>query len=375
MQVTAAGTKSWLLRYQVNGRPRHMGLGPVSVVSLHEARLRARAARLQILDGADPIDDRRQRRAEASTASMTFKQAALAVMASREGKWRSAEHRRQWKSTLEQYAFPVIGNVPVAAIDVPLVLRCIEPIWKQKQVTADRTRQRIEAILSWATARGYRRGDNPARWRGHLQHLLPDYAKPVHLAALPYLDAPEFIRALRARDGVAPRALEFTILTACRTGETLGARWDEINGEVWTVPAKRTKTEREHLVPLSKRALEILEALPREHGNASVFIGAKAGQPLHRHAMAELLKTMDVACTVHGFRSTFRDWASECTGYPHEVCEMALAHSIPSKVEAAYRRGGLLEKRARLMADWASYLSAPTPTGDVVPLRKSTADA
>jgi integrase len=269
---------------------------------------------------------------------MTFRAAADAVIADREGKWRSASHRGQWRSTLEQHVFPIIGNLPVAEIDTQHVLRCIKPIWADKQVTADRIRQRVEAVLSWATAHGYRTlKDNPARWRGHLQHLLVDTAKVKHLAAMPWAEVPQFISALQARVGVAPRALEFCILTACRTGEVLGATWGEIDGETWTVADSRTKTNTGHRVPLSGRAREILEALPRE--GDFIFIGARAGKSLNRHAMKELLELMGLPFTVHGFRSTFRDWASECTGYEHAVCEAALAHSIPGVVERAYRRG------------------------------------
>jgi integrase len=354
LQVSSGGGRSWLLRYQLRGRPRHMGLGPIDIVSLSEARELARAARRQLLDGVDPIDQRRRQRAEQQLAGMTFRAAAQAVIADREAKWRNAAHRTQWRRTLEQHVYPVIGNLPIAEIDTQHVLRCVKPIWADKQVTADRVRQRIEAVLNWGTAHGYRKlRDNPARWRGHLQHLLPDTAKPAHLAAMTYADVPRFIAALREREGVAPRALEFTILTACRTGEVLGAEWGEINGGTWTVPAARTKANSPHRVPLAPRAMAILKTLPRE--GDFVFIGARTGRPLNRHAMHELLQLMGLPFTVHGFRSSFRDWAAECTGYEAAVCEAALAHSIPSSVERAYRRGDLFEKRRRLMADWAAF--------------------
>jgi integrase len=372
LQVSENGGKSWLLRYTRHGRHRHMGLGPVDVVSLAEARDRAREARRQLLDGIDPIEQRNRQRAEQRLAGMTFRTAAEAVIADREGKWRSASHRGQWRATLERHVYPVIGNLPVAEIDTQHVLRCIKPIWDGKQVTADRIRQRIEAVLNWATAHGYRKlRDNPARWRGHLQHLLTDTAKTKHLAAMPWADVPRFISALRTRVGVAPRALEFTILTACRTGEVLGTTWDEIDGDTWTIPASRTKTNTAHRVPLSPRATEILEALPRE--GDFIFIGARAHRPLNRHAMKELLELMGLPFTVHGFRSTFRDWASESTGYEHAVCEAALAHSIPGTVERAYRRGDLFDKRKRLMSEWASFCGQRprAAAGDVVPLRKA----
>ena len=224
-------------------------------------------------------------------AGLTFRAAAEAVVTDREAKWRNATHREQWRTTLARYVYPVIGNLPVAEIDTQHVLRCIKPIWSDKQITADRVRQRIEAVLNWATAHGYRKlRDNPARWRGHLAHLLPDNAKPVHLAAMPYADVPAFLAVLRSREGVAPRALEFAILTACRTGEALGATWSEIHGETWTIPAPRTKTNAAHRIPLSQRATQILAALPRE--GDFVFIGARTGRPLNRHAMHELLKLM-----------------------------------------------------------------------------------
>jgi integrase len=374
LQVSKNGGKSWLLRYARHGRARHMGLGAVDVVSLAEARDRARAARRQLLDGIDPIEDRNRQRAERRLAGMTFRTAAEAVVADREGKWRNAAHRGQWRATLEQHVYPIIGNLPVAEIDTQHVLRCIKPIWAGKQVTADRIRQRIEAILNWATAHGHRKlRDNPARWRGHLQHLLTDTAKTKHLAAMPWADVPRFLSALRTRDGVAPRALEFTILTACRTGEVLGATWDEIDGETWTIAADRTKAGKEHRVPLPPRAIDILEALPRE--SDFVFIGARFGKPLNRHAMKELIELMQLPFTVHGFRSTFRDWAAECTGYEHAVCEAALAHSIPGVVERAYRRGDLLEKRRRLMADWAAHCSGLATADNMTKIRQAGADA
>jgi integrase len=370
LQVSATGGRSWILRYQLRGRARQMGLGRTDLVPLAEARELARAARRQLLDGADPIDHRRRLHAEQQLEGMTFKAAAEALIADREGKWRNATHRGQWRATLEQYVYPSIGSLRVTEIDTSHVLRCIKPIWADKQVTADRVRQRIEAILNWARAHGHRKpGDNPARWRGHLQHLLTDDAKVTHLAAMPFAEVPQFLRALREREGVAPRALEFTVLTAVRTGEALGATWQEIDtaGAVWTVPASRTKAGKPHRVPLSRRAVEILGALPRE--GEFVFIG-RAARPLNRHAMLEALKSMGVPFAVHGFRSTFRDWASERTGYEGAVCEAALGHAIPDVVERAYRRGDLFDKRARLMADWSAYCeSTPIAGGTVVPLK------
>ena len=351
--------RSWLLRYQLHGRARHMGLGAFPDVNLVDARERARLARLRLSEGVDPIQERTERRAElrrAAAATVTFREAATAVIASREASW-NREHHRQWVSTMEHHAFPVLGRLPVATIDTPLVLRCVEPIWKRRQVTADRLRQRIEVVLNWAAARGYRTGDNPARWKGHLEHILKDEAKVAHLAALPYPELPAFIRQLRSREGVAPRALEFAILTACRTNEVLGARWSEIQDGSWSIPSSRMKAGKPHVVPLCDTAQALLDDLPQERSDW-VFIGTRTGRPLERHAMRDTLKAIGVAATVHGFRSSFADWAAEQTSYPREVCEMALAHSIPNKVEAAYRRGDLLEKRRRLMEEWSSYCSS-----------------
>jgi integrase len=373
LQVSPSGTKSWLLRYQLNGRARHMGLGAFPDVPLADARERARLARLRLSEGCDPIEERIARRAEqrrAAASSVTFREAALAVVSSREATW-NREHHRQWISTLEKYAFPSLGGLPTSAVDTPLVLKCVEPIWKSRQVTADRLRQRIEVVLNWAAARGYRSGDNPARWRGHLEYILKDDATVEHLVALPYSELPGFLQQLRRREGEAPRALEFTILTACRTNEVLRVRWPEIKDGLWTIPAERMKAGKEHVVPLCDTVQDLLDNLPQENSDC-VFIGSRTGRPLERHAMRDTLKAMGVAATVHGFRSSFRDWAAEQTAYPREVCEMALAHSIPNKVEAAYRRGDLLEKRRRLMQDWAAFCASPVAErAAVVPLRSA----
>jgi integrase len=262
----------------------------------------------------------------------------------------------------------VLGRIPVAAIDTPLVLKAIEPLWRKRQVTADRTRERVKAVLDWAAARDMREGENPARWKGHLQHLLADTHKVKHHAAMPYTEVAAFMGELRARTGVSARALEFAMLTASRSGEVIGARWDELDmaGKTWTVPAGRMKGRREHVVPLSSAALAILAKLPR----AGEYVFAHDGERMERHALADMLKAMGRTETVHGFRSSFADWAADCTAYPQEVREQALAHAIPGKVEKAYRRGQLLEKRARLMAEWARYCAKPAaPTGKVVPLR------
>jgi integrase len=379
LQVQSRTNKSWLFRYTFDGRERFMGLGPLHTIDLEEARERARLARRALLDGADPLAVRAAeaaQRALEAARSITFETAAKTYYESHEASWKNAKHRQQFLNTLKTYVFPKIGKLPVADIDTGLVLTCIEPLWQDKTETANRTRRRIEAVLDWATVRGYRKGDNPARWRGHLSEVLPargKIQKTNHHSALPFVEIQEFMSVLRQREGVAARALEFTILTVARTGETIGATWQEIDlkEKIWAVPAGRMKGSKEHRVPLSNRALEILCALPREKKNPFVFIGPRKGG-LSNMAMASVLGRIgrdDI--TVHGFRSTFRDWAAERTAYPNHVVEMALAHVIGDKVEAAYRRGDLFAKRVRLMADWAKFAMArPASTSaKVVPLR------
>ena len=382
LQVMSSTNRSWLLRYERGGRERWMGLGPLHAFTLDEARERARRARQQLADGIDPLEareaDRERRAVEAAQQAakrVTFAEAAEQYFNFHESKWRNPKHRAQFLSTLQEYAYPVMGDMPVAEIDMPLVLKAIEPIWYDKTETASRVRGRIEAVLNFARVRGYRSGDNPARWKGHLDQVLPargQIARVEHHAALPYADLPEFMEELRSRAGIAAKALEFTILTAARTSEAIGARWPEIDLEagVWTVPGERMKAKREHRVSLSDRAIQVLRALPQEA--SFVFPGSRKGVPISNMAMATLLKRMRRnEITVHGFRSTFRDWAAERTSYANHVVEMALAHTVGDKVEAAYRRGDLLEKRARLMADWATYC-ATVPggiAGAVTPIR------
>lgn len=375
LQVSPSGTKAWLFRYQRHGRARQMGLGPVHTISLAEARQKALDCRKLLLDGSDPIDARCERVASTKVEAargVSFKSCAERFIAGHEASWKNKVHRAQWKSTLQSYCYPVFGDLPVAAVDTGLVLKVLEPIWTEKPETAGRVRGRIETVVDWATARGYRQGDNPARWRGHLDKLLParrKVARVKHHAALPYRDLPAFMADLRAREGTSARALEFAVLTAARTGETIGAKGSEFDFDekAWTLPGERMKAGREHRVPLSDRAFAILEGLPRE--GEFVFVGAKAGKALSNMAMLELMKGMRPGFVPHGFRSTFRDWAAETTAYPNEVVEMALAHAIESKVEAAYRRGDLFEKRRRLMADWARYCAATRAAGAVVPMR------
>ena len=307
---------------------------------------------------------------------LTFREATQQYFDQHERKWKNAKHRTQFTNTLKQYAFPVLGDMAVADIGTPEVLRAIEPHWHTKTETMSRVRGRIESVLDWAGVRGYRTGDNPARWTGHLSEVLPargEIKKTVHHPAMPYAELPAFMAELRKREGVAARALEFAILCAARTGEVIGARRDEIPFEdkTWMIPAGRMKGGKEHRVPLSVRALELLRALPAEDGNDFVFIGSRTGTGLSNTTLAQTLKRMNRGdVTAHGFRSTFRDWAGETTNYPNFVVEMALAHAIGDKVEAAYRRGDLLAKRKALMEAWAKYCTSPPPTGAVVPMRK-----
>jgi integrase len=384
LQVTGAGAKSWIYRFSLNGKAREMGLGSLSAVSLAEARIKTGECRRLCQDGVDPIEARNARRQQAeleAAKTITFKEAAANYIASHRAGWRNAKHAAQWEATLATYAEPVLGAISIQAIDTVLVLKVLERIWQAKPETANRLRGRIEAILDWAKVRGLRQGENPARWRGHLQYQLPAKSKlrrVKHHAALSYAELPDFISELRAQGGVAARALEFAILTAARTGETIGAVWDEFNAsdKLWIVPVERMKTEKEHRVPLTARALAILKEAERDGTPTSdyVFAGGKVGKPLSNMAMMELLRRMGRGdITVHGFRSTFRDWAAERTNFPSEVVEMALAHAVGDKVEAAYRRGDLFEKRRRLMAEWAMFCSAPkTAAHDrIIPMRGS----
>jgi integrase len=378
LRIAPGGSKSWVFRFMLAGRSREMGLGSVDDVTLAEARELARECRKLCTQGIDPIETRRARRAALrleSARAMTFEECATAYIAAHEVGWKNEKHAKQWPQTLKASVYPVFGSLPVQAVDVGLVMKAVEPIWIEKPETAARIRGRIEAVLDWATARGYRQGENPARWKGHLKNLLPAKTKlrrVEHLAALPYAEIGDFVTQLRRRDGIDARALEFAILTAARAGEVRGATWDELDlgGPHWTISAERMKADREHRVPLSDRALEILLDMQKFRQGALVFPGGRVGRPLSHMAMLRVLGAMgrdDV--TVHGFRSSFRDWAAECTNFPREVCEAALAHTIKSRVEAAYRRGDLFEKRRLLMAAWARYCAAPVrDAADIVPL-------
>jgi integrase len=367
LEVSPSGARHWILRYQLNGRSRWMGLGSVKLVSLANARARAHAERLLLLDDIDPLEARRGARAEqlrAEAAVITFREAAARVIEMRESDW-GAEHARQWRASIAEVD-RVLGDLPVSAIDTPLVLKAIEPIWRRAQTTGDRTRQRIEVVLDWAEALGARSGDNPARWDNHFEHLLKDSHKVKHFDAVPYNDVGAFMGELRARPGVAARALEFLVLCASRSGEVLGARWDEIDldAKTWTIPAARMKADKDHVVPLSPAALGILAGQSRD--TKFVFAAARTGKQMERHALKDAMRSMGRAETVHGFRSAFADWAADNTAFPQEVREQALAHAIKSAVEKAYRRGALLDKRRRLMEAWAEYCAKPALAGATV---------
>jgi integrase len=364
LQITAAGVKSWLFRYMRAGKARGMGLGPTHTIGLAEARTRALDCRRLLLDGIDPIDSRNAERTAqrvAQASEMTFKQCAGKYIEAHRAGWKNAKHADQWTNTLTTYAEPVFNSLPVSAIDTALVMKVLEPIWTTKTETASRVRGRIESVLDWATVRGYRAGENPARLKGHLDALLPKRArvqKVKHHPALPYADLPDFVKLLRAEEGTAARALELLILTATRTNEVIGATWPEfkLDERIWIIPGERMKMRREHRVPLSARAITLIKALEDMKQGDYVFPGAKYQKPLSNMAMLQLLERMkrdDI--TVHGFRSTFRDWAGETTHYPREVCEAALAHGIKDKAEAAYARGDLFAKRAALMEEWATF--------------------
>lgn len=358
-----------------------MGLGQYPNITLADARMCADDARRLLLSDIDPIEHRRQRRAQTKleiAKRVTFQECGGQYIASHQAGWRNPKHRQQWSNTLKTYAYPTIGGLPVSAVDTGLVVKVLQPIWTTKPETASRLRGRIESILDWATTRSFRQGGNPARWRGHLENLLPHHSKVrrvVHHAALSYAELPNFLTKLRSQDGTAARALEFAILAAARSGEVIGARWSEINltEQVWTIPADRMKASKEHRVPLADRALAILETMKPTIivPDAFVFPGNRAEKPLSNMAFLMLLRRMDRGdLTAHGFRSTFRDWCAERTSFPNEMCEMALAHTVSSKVEAAYRRGDLFDKRRKLMEAWAAYCAAPR-AATVVAFRQS----
>ena len=386
LRIASTGAKSWVFRFQIEGKRRDMGLGSYPDVTLARAREKAAEHRSQSREGADPIAAKRaERQAQqlAEAKGRTFREVADEYVARNEAGWRNAKHRQQWRNTLAAYVYPTIGDLPVAAVDAGLVVQVLDPIWATKPETASRVRGRIEAVLDAATVRGYRQSPNPAQWKGNLAHILPARSKVrrvEHHAALPFGELPVFLAALGERPGMAARALEFVILTAARTGEALGARWCEIDidAQVW-IPAARMKAGREHRVPLSAAALDVLGRVRplalmtdgKSDPAAPLFPGPRRALPMSNMVLLMLLRRMasQHLTTTHGFRSSFSDWAAERTAFAREVVEMALAHAIANRVEAAYRRGDLFEKRRQLMESWGQFCMARAASGDTVPIR------
>ena len=373
LRVKPTGARSWILRATVGACRRDIGLGAYPDVPLALAREKAREARELIRAGKDPVDEARAARSAlvaAQAKAVTFEDAATSYIKSHESSWRNVKHGQQWRNTLATYAFPVIGKMLVRDVEQAHVLKIIEPLWLTKTETASRLRSRIESVLDWAKGRGYRDGDNPASWKGNLDAQLPQatkVAKVEHHTALPVDEMGAFMVRLRAAEGTGAKALQFTILTAARSGEVRGATWAEIDmvGKVWTVPAARMKAGKEHRVPLSDPALKLLKELPRLEGTDLVFPAPRGGT-LSDMTLTAVLRRMDVPAVPHGFRSTFRDWAAERTNYPREVAEMALAHSVGNAVEAAYFRSDLFDKRRRLMDDWAQFCALVGSTSATV---------
>ncbi|MEO5332849.1 MAG: integrase arm-type DNA-binding domain-containing protein [Magnetococcus sp. YQC-5] len=363
LQVTATGARSWIFRYRFGPKNRYMGLGSVSAVSLANARKAATKAQQTIQAGIDPLEVKaveEQAAKQELAALTTFQQCAEEYIDIHRVGWNNPKHAQQWTNTLLTYAIPIFGALPVGHVDARHVELCLRPIWRTKPETASRVRGRIEAVLDFGKVKGYRDGENPARWQGHMELILGARERVVrHHAALPYREVPDFMKLLRLQAGNGARCLEFTILTATRTGEAIGARWEEIDLQerTWSIPATRMKAKREHMVPLSESAVMLLERMSEIRLGEHVFPGQHEGKPISNMAMLMMLRRMGRGdLTTHGFRSAFRDWGAEQTEHQTEVLEMALAHAITSKVEAAYRRGSLFEKRRGLMNDWAQFV-------------------
>lgn len=379
LQVKATGARSWILRAKVGNRRRDIGLGGYPDVSLALARDGAREARDLIRRGVDPVEVRSARRRAlrvAQAKALSFSEAAAQCHQTKVPEFRNVKHQTDWISSINRYADPIIGDLPVSSIELPHVVSVLEPIWQTKTETATRVRQRIEAVLGWATVSGYRMGDNPARWKGNLEHALPNPSKirsVRHFPAIPWNKIGEFMAALRKRSGLSARALEFLILTAARSGEVRFATWDEIDIDraVWTIPKNRMKAGRKHRVPLSDPALDLLQALPRFEGSPYVFSSPRGGS-LSDMSISSVCRRMEVNAVPHGFRSTFKDWARSLTSYLDEISELALAHVSSDATRAAYARDELLANRARLMADWAKFCSI-LPNSDVTPIRSKKA--
>lgn len=374
--ISDTGARSWVLRTMVGGKRKDMGLGGFPDVTLAGAREAARRLRGQVTEGVDPVAKRRDDRARLAAdraQAKTFSQCSAAFFEDKSEEWRSDKHRQQWVNSLKNHADPIIGELYVRDITLTHVLDVVKPLWRDKTETATRVRGRIEAVLDWATVRGYRTGENPARWKGHLEQLLPKpgkVSKVKHFAAVDVDAVSGFTSALRQVGGMGARALEFAILTAARSGEVRGALWSEIDLQAaqWVIPAERMKGKKEHRVPLSTQAVKLLEALPRFDKVDLVFPGTK-NQMLSDMTLSAVMRRMKVDAVPHGFRSTFRDWAAERTNFPRDLAEMALAHVIESKVEAAYRRGDMLAKRLKMMQAWADYCDTIPKAGNVVPFK------
>ena len=372
------GGRSWIYRYSFASRRRDLGLGSYGDLTLAEAREAAREQRKLVHQGIDPIETRREQgdtRKAAYAGRFTFQQCLDGYLEAHGDGWRNPKHRAQWRTTIETYAGPVIGSMNVAAVNTALVLKILEPIWKEKTETAKRLRGRIENVLAWATVRKYRQGENPARWKGHLDQLLaaPSKISTVeHHAALPWREMGAFMVDLRMQAGIGAAALEFAILTATRSGEVRGATWPEfdLQANTWTIPGERMKAGRTHRVPLSDTAVAVLTRMQKCRLGDHVFPGRKEGAPLSDMSLTAVLRRMERGkLTAHGFRSAFRDWAAESTSYASQVVEMCLAHAIGNKVEAAYRRGDLFDKRTRLMAEWSRYCAKPMQAGEVIQIK------
>lgn len=380
LRVRADGSKSWAFRYTLAGRKHWMSLGPLRDVSLSEAREQARQLRNKVRDGFDPLGERRARQSlAAEQTSRTFDAVAALYIEAHATEWKNAKHRQQWANTLATYASPAIGARPVSEISLLDIRRVLDPIWTTKPETASRLRGRIEAVLAYATVHGWRSGDNPARWQGFLDQIYAPKTKVravKHHAALPYREIPAFMAALRERDAVSARCLEFLTLTATRSGEARGARWDEIDFDaaLWIIPPPRMKMKREHRIPLAPRAVEILRTMAdrsRRH-DGLIFPGAAGAKPMTDAALSKALAVVREDVTVHGMRSAFRDWAAEMTSFPREICEVALAHVNKDRTEAAYQRGDLLAKRRQLMEAWADYCAGLTEESEkVVAMRRA----
>jgi integrase len=374
LRVAPGGSRQFIFRYVRDGRMRDMGIGPTHTLTLVEARERATEARKLLLDGIDPLTAKHTRLGALKAAeakAMTFAQCVDGFIRDNQSKWGNPRHALEWKRSVERYVNPVLGSLPVAAIDTPLVLKVLKPLWERTPETASRVRGRIENVLGWAQVHHYRSGDNPARWGGHLEHALPAVQKGAHFAALPFADVPSFMVKLRQETSVAARCLEMIVLTALRLDEAREGTWDEIDFDekVWTIPANRMKAGEKHRVPLSAAAIAVLKGMAEIRQSDFIFPGAR-GSAVAKCMPWLLLKQLASGVTIHGFRSSFRDWAAERTSYQREVAEMALAHTIPNATEAAYLRSDLFEKRRRLMGAWSDYCGKPAATGKVVvPIR------